>query len=278
MSKTIVAIIGLVIVANIFVWGDVARGGAVSDPDFYFLDVGQGDSEVIQMSHRVTYMIDGGKNDMAANALSSILPFLRRRIDVLFVSHPQQDHLGGLFDVVRRYDIGVVVWNGERNALWDSFVQVLNDRHIPAVAVAQGDQVRYGDATMRVLWPVAGSESSDENEHCLVTLFSDRGTSALYTADMTDRVERAIASMVTTTVDILKVAHHGSKYASSAMFLDKAHPLVAVIEVGKNSYGHPTQEALTRLADIGARIFRTDQSGTVRIIKDGDGLRVWGTR
>jgi competence protein ComEC len=273
-----IAVVGLMGVANIFVWGDVVCGGGLVNPNFYFLDVGQGDSEVIRVASNVTYMIDGGKNDLAGNVLSSILPFLRRRIDVLFVSHPQQDHLGGLFDVVRRYDVGVVVWNGEQNALWDSFARVLDDRHIPAIALAQGDQVQYGDVSMRVIWPVAGGMASDENERSLVMMFSDGGTSALYTADMTDRVERVLASMVTTTVDILKVAHHGSKYSSSAMFLDKVHPLVAVIEVGKNSYGHPTEEVLSRLADIGARIFRTDQSGTIRITKNGGDLRVWGTQ
>lgn len=252
-------------------------GGPPVDSEFYFLDVGQGDAELVR-TERALYMIDGGKNDLAANALAGVLPFLRRRIDVLFVSHPEQDHLGGLFDVIRRYDVGAVVWNGERNDLWSSFSSELAARGIPFFALAAGDTVYQEKNIFRVAWPPAGSTPSDQNDQSLVLFFSNGTTTALYTGDVTEKVERVLAAEVSSTVDILKVAHHGSKYSSSRNFLEALRPLLAVIEVGKNSYGHPTQEVLSRLAGIGAGIFRTDHHGTIRITREAAGLRVWGAR
>ena len=275
MSKLIITIVGMLCAANFFVWGGVVGGGPPEESELYFLDVGQGDAELVR-TERAVYMIDGGKNDLAANALGDILPFLRRRIDVLFISHPQQDHLGGLFDVIRRYGVGAVVWNGERNELWSSFSAELAARGIPVFAVSAGDIVRQEKNVFRVVWPPAGSAPSDQNDQSLVLFFSNGATTALYAGDVTEKVERALGAVASSTIDVLKVAHHGSKYSSSMGFLETLRPLVAVIEVGKNSYGHPTQEVLARLADVGARTFRTDQSGTVRIVRGYDGLRVSG--
>ncbi len=275
MSKLIMTVVGMLCAANLFVWGGVMSGAMSGDGDFYFLDVGQGDAEVVRTG-RAAWMIDGGKNELAADALANILPFLKRRIDVVFVSHPQQDHLGGLFDVIRRYDVGAVVWNGERNELWSSFSAELATRKIPAFVVTAGDVVRQEKNVFRVVWPPAGIAPSDQNDQSLVLFFSNGTTTALYAGDITEKVERAVVAAVSSTVDILKVAHHGSKYSSSIRFLETIRPLVAVIEVGKNSYGHPTQEVLARLADVGARIFRTDQNGIIRIARDADGLRVLG--
>lgn len=277
MSKIITGALIVLCAVNGLVWGSVIAGDVSDETSFYFLDVGQGDSEIVRSGGTV-YMIDGGKNNLGTEALANILPFLRRRIDVLFVSHPQQDHLGGLFDVIRRYDVGVVLWNGEQNELWDSFSSVLSARHIPAFSVARGDAVRRDADEFLVAWPPAGVVSSDENDRSLVLFFSNGTTTALYAGDVTEKVEHALTTSTLLPVDLLKVAHHGSKYSSSQNFLKALRPLVAVIEVGKNSYGHPTQEVLTRLTDIGARIFRTDQNGTICVTKSEVGIHVRGIR
>lgn len=277
MSRNLVGILIILCVANGLVWGSVAMGDASDESSFYFLDVGQGDGEIIRSGGAV-YMIDGGKNNLAAEALAGILPFLRRRIDVLFVSHPQQDHIGGLFDVIKRYDVGVVLWNGERNELWDSFSTALSVRGIPVFAVALGDVVRRGGDGFRVAWPPVGIASADENDRSLVLFFSNGTTTVLYAGDVTEKVERVLTASAPSSIDLLKVAHHGSKYSSSQIFLDVLRPLVAVVEVGKNSYGHPTQEVLARLAAVGAQIFRTDQNGTMCVTKNVAGIQVRGMR
>ena len=95
--------------------------------------------------------------------------------------------------------------------------------------------------------------------------------------DVGGETEKQIANKYDADIDILKVSHHGSKYSSNLEFLKKATPVISVIEVGKNSYGHPTNQALTRLADLGSQIYRTDQDGLVKITADDGKLRVFSS-
>jgi competence protein ComEC len=104
------------------------------------------------------------------------------------------------------------------------------------------------------------------------------GLKALFTADISTEIEKILSKTADIKADILKVGHHGSKYSSSLDFLRVVSPKIAVIEVGKNSYGHPTIEALKRLVEIGSRIFRTDKDGIVKIINDNGNLKVYNIK
>ena len=124
------------------------------------------------------------------------------------------------------------------------------------------------DVRINVLWPNEGFEPPTDNDGCLVMTVSYGGTDMLLAADIGEKYD----SLITASCEILKVSHHGSKYATTDAFLDSVKPQTAIISVGSNSFGHPTKETLTRLDDHGAEIYRTDYMGaiTIDILDDGE--------
>ena len=116
------------------------------------------------------------------------------------------------------------------------------------------------------------------NDTALVMLLKSSNLTALYTGDAGFNIENELMKKYDLNADILKVGHHGSKYASSMEFLNKVSPKISAIGVGKNSYGHPTKETLSRLADIGSQIFRTDKDGTIKVAVESESIKVWNTR
>lgn len=248
-----------------------------SDLLIHFLPVGQGDSELLVLPGGATVLVDGGPPTLdAVRALDAALPSGVRSIDVVIMTHPQLDHFGGLIDVMKRYRIGIFVSNGLSSSQ-SSFYEledVLNENHIRQITLGAGDTIRYASSTLLTLSPYPGLQSvKNQNDAALVFELFAKNTKALFMSDATKEMEERVAERVG-TVEILKVSHHGSKFSSSNAFLEHVSPKLAVIEVGKNSYGHPTPEVLTRLANIGAEVFRTDKDGLIIVKSDGKTLSV----
>lgn len=273
IKRNIFIIIGLLFLANIFSWIVVFSGDNNKD-SLYFLNVGQGDSELVRVGQSL-FLIDAGKDSEVVKNLEEILPFSKRKIDVVFASHGQQDHMGGLFEVVNRYDVGVVLYNGENSSLWDEFKRLLNEREIPYFNVANGDIISYKNTQFSVLWPLVEKTSNTSNDNSMVILMNSSSTRALFTADISSKTEKILSNFDLNKIDILKIAHHGSKYSSSKEFLDAIKPKVAVVEVGKNSYGHPAEEILDRFKNIGSKVFRTDLDGMIKIDYLNDKIRIF---
>ncbi len=216
-----------------------------------FCDVGQGDAGLIIKGDFQMLIDTGSKNGGVLACLSDHVPFWDKRIEVFMNSHPQADHIGALAEVESRYEIGKKLLAG-----------------------VAGDRIRYGSLSFDVLWPVESGRvlgaSTDPNQLSVVVELNYEKFRALFTGDLGEGEELAlVAAGVLKKLDVLKVAHHGSKYSSSAEFLSVVRPKLAVISVGKNNYGHPTAEALERLKAVGARIWRTDKQGELEIVTDG---------
>lgn len=246
---------------------------------FYFLNVGQADASLITRGS-LSVLVDGGKDKNIITNLESILPSSRKRIDLIFISHPEQDHIGGLFDVLDRYDVGCIFHSDVHAPLWDEFEKKALRNTTCILTLEAGDRVRVGDLVASVVWPVSrivASEKFSTNEQSLVVRFADVHTSALFAGDVSAKVETIIKNIFPIRSDILKVPHHGSKFSSSEAFLSMVHPFISVIEVGKNSYGHPTQDVLDRVAHSGSQIFRTDTNGIIKIYFE-NGALVVGTK
>ncbi|MEK7479098.1 MAG: MBL fold metallo-hydrolase [Patescibacteria group bacterium] len=240
----------------------------------YFLNVGQGDASLITLPGGAHIMVDGGPNPQATlEELSKILSPFKRTIDLITSSHPQQDHIGGLPEVFRRYRVGAYISNGEKNEIgvYDALMEVLGKEGIPNIVLSRGDKIRYRDSVIEVLNPPRRSIQSDLNENSLVLLLRSASTTALFTGDIGKTTE---AGLEVGLLNILKVPHHGSKYSSSPKFLKALKPKIAVIQVGENRFGHPTKDALKRLENVGAKIFRNDEDGTIQIISDGKVLKI----
>lgn len=233
----------------------------------YFLDVGQGDSEFIILPGGVNILVDGGlPNGRALEEIGRILPFTDRYIDLVVMSHPQLDHFGGLIDVMERYEIGTFLYSGrkgEASALAE-LEEIINEDNIHHIVLEKGDRIRYGEYVIEILSPE--KERSEEiNDDSLVLMLNADNSTFLFTGDIGPEVEKELIEELG-DIDVLKVAHHGSKQSSSEDFLHVARPRVSVIEVGENNYGHPDEEVIEKLENVGSRIYRTDRDGTIRIL------------
>lgn len=227
-----------------------------------FCDVGQGDASLVVWGSFQALVDTGPSEQKLFACLGREMPFWDREIDLVFISHPQKDHNGALKGLLSRYRVGKVIEKASKNDLYrykDLYFDIL----------------LAGDSETGVL----GTTSNDENEASMILLVKRGDVSVLFTGDIGEKTETILVEEgKVNKVTVLKVSHHGSKYSSSKSFLETVLPMVAVVSVGaKNSYGHPSADALTRLEEVGAKVLRTDLQGSVEIRFD-EGVKVFADR
>lgn len=261
-------IIASVVLAAV-VWYFALFDGLWKSPELYFLDIGQGDATLIVLEGGVTVLVDAGPDRTIVDALERTHENISY-IDLVMISHPQRDHFGGMQALLEQVRIGTFLItgrsaDGESADEWESLIEDIRKKGIPIVTVGQGSTVRYSGNEIAVLGPDSALiQSGDLNDTSLVMRLRTSAFSALFTGDIGKSAEQYLAPFLS-AVDILKVPHHGSKNSSGEEFLRRVSPRIAVIQVGENRYGHPTQEAISRLEGVGAAIFRNDRDGTVRV-------------
>ncbi len=248
-----------------------------------FLDVGEGDAILVQKGSRQV-LVDGGPSPQALSLeLGSQMPFWDRTIDLLVLTHPHQDHLAGLVEVLRRYRVGQVLYPDSDcdSPLYDEWQRLIEEKGIEHTAARAGQQIDLGDGVvMRVLNPqptlLSGTESDVDNNGVVLRL-STGDVSFLLTADIMRETEWELINQRADLASIvLKVAHHGSDTSTTPEFLAVVSPQVAVISCGAdNKFGHPSDEVVSRLGQKLGRenIYRTDQHGTIEFTTDGE--RLW---
>ncbi|MBN1368348.1 MAG: DNA internalization-related competence protein ComEC/Rec2 [Dehalococcoidales bacterium] len=246
-----------------------------------FMDVGQGDAILIQHGS-LQVLVDGGPSPQAINLeLGKRLPFWDRTIELVVTTHPDADHLAGLEEVLYRYNIGQVMVSGMTSdaALFAEWEQLLAEKGIGTISAQAGQRIVTDDGMIiEVLNPAVPFQFADDVDDNGVVLRVTIGeVSFLLTGDISGQGEFAlITNRAGLQSTVLKVAHHGSAYSTTAEFLAVVQPQIAVISVGAdNSYGHPAPETLDRLNGTvnEAYIYRTDESGTIEFITDGE--RLW---
>lgn len=241
-------------------------------------DVGQGDAVLISAG-RTQMLIDGGPDRSILAKLGRRMPLFDRTIEYVVLTHPHADHFVGLSAVFERYDVGHVLHSGAVNDT-PEFTEFLRKISASRTTVTVDDRIVFDErASATVLAPHPGPSPEDVNEASVVIRLDALGRSALMMGDAGGPVEEALlASGDAKPVDILKVGHHGSRTASTAAFLAAIAPHDAIISVGRNRYGHPSAAALRRLETAGARIWRTDERGDIRIMFMDDGYRIVPSR
>ncbi len=261
------------------------------DLHLIFCDVGQGDAILITKG-TTQILVDGGPNQKVLSCLANNLPFWDKTIEMIILTHPDNDHLGGLPDVIERYNVTQLLSHGLINdtAIFWTFRDRVLEKNIPVYSPKAEDKIQIGGFSLKILSPqekmgdelvwkketdaqVLGSYiySIEPNEASIVTLLSYGDFDVLLLGDISSQVEEVINT--DEKVEVLKIAHHGSKYSSSEEFLERIAPDLAVISVGKNSYGHPTEEVLERLRNLGIQVLRTDLEGEIEISSNG---KEWG--
>lgn len=266
---------------NCLVWYWVAVGRPSDHLNLYFMDVGQGDSALAILPGGIKILFDGGPDKTLLSDLGEILPATDRRIDLVILSHPQADHFIGFISLLDRYEVGYFIWNGRHGETesWKNLASALNSKKVNTLRLMEGDRIRYRESEIKFLSPDETElvDSELNNTVLAVELFSG-GVKTLFTGDIGFKVEHRLVEKYDLNIDILKVAHHGSKYSSGDEFLREATPAISVIQVGKNNYGHPTKDVLDRLTAIGSTIYRNDKDGTVHIEADKGRLNIFKKR
>jgi competence protein ComEC len=248
------------------------------------LDVGQGDAILLETRTGARMLVDGGPDpDRILVALDERIPPWDRRLDVVILTHPHEDHVAGLARILERYAVGRVYEPGMRGPGpgWAAWHAELRDGP-PHGLLATGARLRLGEVSMTVLWPDPGTvplEPPDTgtaiNNVSIVLLGEANGRRFLLMGDVEDGIDPGLLARGLPRVDLLKVAHHGSRTATTQAFVDAVRPRVAVASAGaRNTYGHPAKPTLERLRASGARVYRTDQDGSVAIELAEDGLHV----
>jgi len=241
-----------------------------------FLDVGQGDSILIQKGTK-QILIDGGPNGKTELAgLGKYLPYFDREIELVIATHPDRDHIAGLVDVARNFKIDKVLATGAEKdtAAFKEWKDIREYNRVETLEALRGDEISFGDSKLKIIFPEGSVEpaAGDANNKSVVARLDYGDNSFLFTGDIEVPAEKEILGDLpagrqggeNVDVDVLKIAHHGSKYSSSEAFLDAASPETAIISVGaNNSYGHPAEETLEKLTSRKIKILRTDEMGDI---------------
>ena len=230
--------------------------------EIHFLDVGQGDSCFIITPEQKTIFIDGGGSTSNTFDVGkeTLIPYLLdkgyTKLDYVFISHFDQDHVGGILSILQELKVGQVFISkqGEKSENYETFLELVNEKKINVQEVKAGDKVTIGDITFHVLWPIEKQiEENILNNNAMVMKLQYRSFSMLFTGDIEEIAEKKILHIYKNDLDILqssvlKVAHHGSKSSSTEEFLKAVNGEVAIIGVGENNmFGHPSNVVLERL-------------------------------
>lgn len=241
-----------------------------SSPFIVFLDVGQGDSVLIKTKAGEYVLIDGGPTRATLNSLSEYLPFYERVIDTVILTHPHNDHVGGLINVLWTYEVRQVILTGVAGGdpSYFELLNVIEKKNIPVTLVAGGVDFRNGGAIFDVIYPfssITGAEFSNMNNASIVMKVFVGDLVVFTGGDIEREVEELLSdSGLDLGADIFKANHHGSKTSNTAEFIEKVNPEFAVISCGENNkFGHPNEEVLNVFREKGVGVYRTDMDGSV---------------
>lgn len=237
----------------------------------YFFDIGQGDSIFIETESKKQILVDGGPDNRVIQKLSEVMSFWDRTIDLVILTHPDHDHIGGLPEVLKRYKVSGIIETGVQCEKAEC--KVWNDLKEKEKAVIilpkLGDSIVIDENTkLLILNPfdsIAGEKISRANNTSIVAKFIYGNHNILLTGDIEKQIEeKLVLAGIDIDSDYLKIPHHGSKTSTTEEFLENTSPFMAFISLGrKNSYGHPHEEVISRLEKRNIKYYRTDELGTI---------------
>jgi competence protein ComEC len=239
-----------------------------------FFDVGQGDSALIRTRHSEFILIDTGDGKAFRETELLLLKSGVSRLDLMVLTHPHADHIGGAVSVLKSLKVQRVALSAAADPkAYQGVAEAADQRGVEVISMAKGDTLRLKGGFLNVLSPDARSTGLGPNEASIVMTYETGDLAFLFTGDITARQEYAIMDQMPEAHTVLKVAHHGSKTSSHPEFVKALNPALAVISVGRNSFGHPSASTLETLETFGILTARTDQSGCVTVRTNGKILR-----
>lgn len=277
MSKKFV--IFLLFLLNVITFTFFYELSSDKDLQVIFFDVGQGDSMFIETPQRHQIIIDSGPNNKTLlEKVVSVMPYWDKTIDLIILTHTDNDHISGFFELLDNYVIENILWSGvisdsSKSKKWEEMIKLEGANIIYSNNV---NKIIFGDVVMNIISPndyIIEKYSENTNDISVVSKMTYKKSSFLFTGDITSKLKKEIINK-DIFADVLKIPHHGSKHSTCDEFLLKVDPLIAVIQVGKNSYGHPSDDVLTRLSNFGIKVLRNDINGDIKISTDGNNYKI----
>jgi competence protein ComEC len=270
-AKWVITIFSVLILANLIAGLEFYDLYFKNPLEVSFFDVGQGDSIFIETQNGNQVLIDGGPDSTVLNCLAKEMPFYDRDIDLVILTHPDSDHLTGLLDVLKRYNVKNIVWNDykKESPQFSEWQKLIKEERAEIKIAEPGDRIIISENPYIFMDVVYSSNSSqiDSNDSSIISRLVFANDSFLFMGDATHKVEENLSSGIKS--DIIKIGHHGSKDSTSLKLLELSQPKEAIISVGKNNYGHPSLEILERLRNSGIEVLTTKESGTIKFVSDG---------
>ncbi len=276
--RHLILVLSITLIFSIALSFSMSPAGAGTSPllKIHFLDVGQADSILVQSPTGKTMLVDAGNNDDGPMVVAYLKKQGIEKLDILVGTHPHEDHIGGLDDVIKNIDIGKLYMPkvSHTTKTFNDVLTAIKTKGLKVSTASAGVQLDLGgDMDAKMLAP-KGDSYDDMNDYSSVIKLKYKSTSFLLTGDAGEVSEGEMLSKgFDLNADILKVGHHGSRYSTSERFLKAVSPEYAVICTGKgNDYGHPHKETLGRLATARIKVYRTDMDGTVIASSDGKNI------
>ncbi len=236
----------------------------------HFIDVGQADSIFIELGNGQTMLIDAGRGGNASTVINYIRNLQYSDIDFVVATHPHDDHIGGMADVLNSFKVGKMYMPRQAHTTkaFENMLDAIENHNIDLYTAKAGTNIlSSGIINIDILAPFTDSYSNLNNCSAVIKLKYGE-TVMLFMGDAEKEIDSQLLNSGVDS-DVLKVSHHGASSASSSSFIKAVSPDIAVISVGKgNSYGHPHDDTLAILNDVGADIYRTDEVGTVVVTAD----------
>lgn len=241
----------------------------------HFLDVGQADSIVVELTDKRLMLIDAGEAQSSTKIINYIKNLGYNKIDYVIATHPHADHIGGMADVIKAFDIGTIYMPKvvATSKTYENLLNTISEKGLKIKSGKSGTEVINEENLQAIMVAPNSDKYSGYNDYSIVLKLTYGATTYLFTGDAEEKSEQEITNDITS--DVLKVGHHGSDTSSSEEFLAKVNPKYAVISVGANNkYNHPAEVTITKLQKYTKNIYRTDLNGNIIITSDGVEIKV----
>jgi competence protein ComEC len=268
------------LVATLFIWYAVFQEDRRGVLTVAMLDIGQGDAIFIEAPNGNQLMVDGGPPKTVLRTLPKMMPFYDRSLDMLLVTNPDTDHMGGFIDLLKNYKVESVVEPGTKSptATYAELERAVEKEGAKKIIARRGMKIFLDDDVyLDILFPDRDVSAFKTNDGSIVARLVYGETSFMLTGDAPSGIERYLVSVDGAKLksDVLKVGHHGSRTSTSPEFVGFVSPTTAIISDGKdNKYGHPHKETLDTLEKFGVKVLRTDQIGTIILRSDGHTITI----